>query len=166
MRFRRLAARRPSIAETEPPADSGTAPASAEALADDAATNGTPPAADLEPATAGAEPAAADLEPATADGRPMYRRVAAAVLTTLACAFVLFGLVAPARLGLLTPAAFLSIPLEGIIAVSLLLVLPMRVGRWVAGSLGALLGLLTIMKILDMGFYEAFARTFDPMTDW
>src|SRR4029453_7491601 len=31
---------------------------------------------------------------------------------------------------------------------------------------GVALGLLTIMKILDMGFFAVLARPFDPVLDW
>ena len=31
---------------------------------------------------------------------------------------------------------------------------------------GVVLGLLTIVKILDMGFFEALGRPFNPVLDW
>ena len=30
----------------------------------------------------------------------------------------------------------------------------------------SLLGLLTVVKVLDMGFFEALDRPFDPVVDW
>ncbi len=48
---------------------------------------------------------------------------------------------------------------------AIVLVLPVRAGRIVAGLVGLLLGVLTIVKILDMGFFAAFDRPFNPVTD-
>ena len=31
---------------------------------------------------------------------------------------------------------------------------------------GVLLGLLTVLQVLDLGFYEALNRPFDPVIDW
>jgi hypothetical protein len=94
------------------------------------------------------------------------RRVAAWVTTALACLFVLFALIAPEDLNRFTPGAFVRIPLEGLLCVALVLVLPVRARRVVAVLVGVILGLLTILKIIDMGFYEVFARPFDPVFDW
>lgn len=101
-----------------------------------------------------------------AAGASRGRRVAAWVLTTLACLLVLFALVAPNELSLLTPWVFLRIPVEALVGVALVLVLPTRARRVVAAVLGVILGLLTIVKILDMGFFVALDRPFDPVTDW
>jgi hypothetical protein len=98
--------------------------------------------------------------------RSRVRTGLAWLLTALAFLFVWFGLTAPNQLGQLTWTAFLRIPVEGLVGVGLLLVLPPRARRIVAAVIGALLGLLTILKVLDMGFFEAFARPFDPVLDW
>ena len=42
--------------------------------------------------------------------------------------------------------------------------LPLRTR--VAMLAGVLLALLTVAKVLDMGFYEALRRPFDPVVDW
>lgn len=110
------------------------------------------------------EPRLDDL--VTAPARPRWRRAVTWATTGLAGALVLFAMVAPNELGRLTPAAFARIPVEGVIAVGLLLVLPTRSRKVMAALVGAGLGLLTIVKILDMGFYEALARPFDPVFDW
>jgi hypothetical protein len=91
--------------------------------------------------------------------------VAARVITVLAGLLVLVALVVPDQLGLLAPGALVRIPLEGLIVVALLLLLPPRAGRIAAVAVGVVLGLLTILKLLDMGFYEALGRPFDPVTD-
>ena len=88
------------------------------------------------------------------------------VLTGLAALLVFAALVAPKEFAQLTPAAFVRIPVEALLGVALLLVLPPR-ARQVAAALGGLaLGLLTVLKILDMGFVEVLARPFDPVLDW
>jgi hypothetical protein len=98
--------------------------------------------------------------------RRRWRRVAAPVLTVLAALFVLFGLVAPNEISSFTPLAFIRIPVEGLIGLGVLLVLPQRPRRVVAVILGVILGLLTIVKVIDMGFFIALDRPFDPVYDW
>lgn len=98
--------------------------------------------------------------------RGPVRAVLGWVSTALAFVLVWFGLTAPNQLDQLALVSFVRIPLEGLAVVALLLVLPPRVRRVVAVAVGGLLGLLTILKFLDMGFFEAFARPFDPVLDW
>jgi phosphatidylglycerophosphate synthase len=88
------------------------------------------------------------------------------VASALAGALVLAALVAPNELTALTPGAFLRIPAEGLVAVAVLLALPWRHGRVVAAVGGVALGLLTVLKVLDLGFSAVLARPFHPMTDW
>lgn len=90
----------------------------------------------------------------------------AGVATVLAGLFVLFALLAPNQLGRLTPYAFVRIPLEALLGAALLLVLPARARRVVAVLAGALLGLLLVLKIVDIGFFMVLARPFDPILDW
>jgi hypothetical protein len=94
------------------------------------------------------------------------RRVAGRVITALAALLVLIALVAPDTLADLTPAAFLRLPVEALVGVAVLLVLPARARRPVAIAVGAVLGLLTVLKILDIGFSAVLARPFDPVLDW
>ena len=93
------------------------------------------------------------------------RTVAAALITVLATLLVWFALVAPNEISRLTPAAFVRIPVEGLVVVAIVLVVPVKAGRIVAALAGVLLGVLTIVKILDMGFFVAFDRSFNPVTD-
>jgi phosphatidylglycerophosphate synthase len=88
------------------------------------------------------------------------------VLTTLAGLLVLFALLAPTELSRFTPAAFVRIPVEGLVVAALVLVLPHRSRRVAAALTGAGLGLLTIMKLIDVGFHETLARPFHPVYDW
>ena len=87
------------------------------------------------------------------------------VLTGLAGLLVWFALVAPNELSRVTPGAFLRIPLEALLVVALVLVLPAVAGRAVAVLVGLLLGVLAVVKVLDMAFFEALGRPFNPATD-
>jgi hypothetical protein len=98
--------------------------------------------------------------------RRRRRQVAGWVLTALACLLVLFALVAPDDLTTVSPWAFVRIPIEALVGLAILLVLPPRPRRIVAIVLGLLLGVLTIFKILDIGFFESLSRPFDPISDW
>jgi hypothetical protein len=100
------------------------------------------------------------------ESRRGVRRVAALVTTVLAGLLVFLALIAPREFGQLTPAALVRIPVEGLVGVVLLLVLPVRTRKVVAVLGGVVLGLLTILKILDMGFLTFLARPFDPVLDW
>jgi hypothetical protein len=83
----------------------------------------------------------------------------------LAVALIWIALLAPERAYRLSPEAFLRIPLEGLVVVALALVLPSSWRRVLAAVAGLLLGLLTLLKLLDMGFYQAFDRPFSLATD-
>ncbi len=107
-----------------------------------------------------------DLAGADAGTRRRGRRVTAWLTTALACLLVLFALTAPNQVSHLTPAAFVRIPVEALLGTALVLVLPARAGRVVAAVVGVILGLLTILKIIDMGLYRVLDRPFDPVLDW
>jgi hypothetical protein len=88
------------------------------------------------------------------------------VLTTvLACLLVWFALVAPEELSQLTPAVFVRIPVEGLLLAALVLVLRGRAAGVVMAVIGVLLGLLALVKILDMVFFVALNRPFNPVID-
>jgi phosphatidylglycerophosphate synthase len=112
---------------------------------------------------------AATDEPETATEAPARstrRRVMAGVGTALACVLVLFALIAPNRISHLTPAAFARIPIEALIGVALVLVLPKVARRVAAVIVGLGIGLLLVIKLADMGFNETLARPFDLVFDW
>jgi hypothetical protein len=99
------------------------------------------------------------------------RRVGGAVVTTFAAVLVLFALVLPDQIFRLPPHnpwgnALVRIPIEALVAIAVLLALPERARRILATVLGLTLGLLTIVKIIDMGFFAVLAREFDPVLDW
>jgi len=99
------------------------------------------------------------------------RRVGGGVVTTFAAVLVLFALVLPDQIFRLPPHnpwgnALVRIPIEALVAIAVLLALPERARRILATVLGLTLGLLTIVKIIDMGFFAVLAREFDPVLDW
>ncbi|MDQ1739582.1 MAG: hypothetical protein QOE53_1234 [Pseudonocardiales bacterium] len=75
------------------------------------------------------------------------------------------ALVFPDRLDVLTPAAFLRLPVEGLVLLGLVLVLPGRARQLVAMLAGVALGVLLMWKILDLGFVAALGRPFSPVVD-
>jgi hypothetical protein len=94
------------------------------------------------------------------------RRGARRTINTLAGLLVLFALLAPNQVNRLSPGAFLRVPVEGLVAVAAVLVLPPWIRRPLAGVGGAALGLLTVGKFLDMGFFTVLSRPFDLVLDW
>jgi hypothetical protein len=108
----------------------------------------------------------------TVDDRPVAaperrtRPLGGRLVTVPALLVVFVLLAAPRELGQLTPAAFLRIPVEALAGVALLLVLPPRARRVAALAGGVGLGLLAVLKVLNMGFLEVLARPFDPVFDW
>ncbi|WP_426561989.1 hypothetical protein ACPPVT_16145 [Angustibacter sp. McL0619] len=100
------------------------------------------------------------------DARPRLRAVLRVLATVLAGLLVWFALVAPDRVSQLTPLVFARIPVEGLLVVAVALVLPDRPRRVLALLGGALLGVLAVVRVLDMGFYLALGRPFDPLGDW
>ena len=99
-------------------------------------------------------------------GRGRVRTSIAAVLTILAILLVWGARVAPAHPSRLTPSTFARLPLEGIVVIALALALPATARRVLAWVVGPALGLLVIVKLLDIGFFAIFDRPFDPVADW
>jgi phosphatidylglycerophosphate synthase len=90
----------------------------------------------------------------------------AAAFTILAILLVWGALVAPDHPSSLGPGTFVRLPLEGIVVMALALALPATPRRLLAWVVGPALGLVVIMKILDIGFFATFDRPFDPVADW
>jgi hypothetical protein len=108
-------------------------------------------------------------EASTERPRRRWRTVVARTVTTLAAVLVFAALVIPNRPDQLTPAAFVRVPIEALIGAVFVLVLPARLGRLgrIAIALGGvLLGLVTLKKMFDIGFYSVLDRSFDPVSDW
>ncbi|MCX6462540.1 MAG: sulfatase [Pseudonocardiales bacterium] len=85
------------------------------------------------------------------------------VLTAAAAALVLVALVLPGAAP--TPAALLRLPVDALAGVVLLVLLPARPRRVTALVLGALLGVLAVLALLDLGFRAVLDRPFDPVVD-
>ena len=98
------------------------------------------------------------------------RPVLAVSLTAIAALLVFVALVLPDQSGRFKPGefmagAFLRIPLEGIVGAAVLLVLPARARRVAAVVLGLGLGVLALLKVINLGFRYVLARRFDPAGD-
>jgi phosphatidylglycerophosphate synthase len=89
-----------------------------------------------------------------------------AMLTILAILVVWVVLVAPGEPSHLTASAFVRLPLEGIVVVALALALPTGARRLIPWVIGPVLGLVVLVKLLDLGFFIAFDRPFNPVDDW
>ncbi|MFC9256280.1 sulfatase-like hydrolase/transferase [Amycolatopsis thailandensis] len=98
--------------------------------------------------------------------RTAAREIASSAVTTLSAVLVLFALLAPKDLDGLGSEAFVRLPVEALLGVGLVLVLRDGARRIVAASAGAVLGLLTVVKAIDIGFGLALNRRFDPVFDW
>ncbi|SPE99668.1 sulfatase [Streptomyces sp. MA5143a] len=97
---------------------------------------------------------------------PRRARVLDWVGTALAIAFVMFALLVPNDMTKFEVGRLLRIPAEGILGAALLLVLPPKARRTAVVVIGAVLGLLMIVKVLDMGSYWTLDRPFDLVLDW
>ncbi len=98
--------------------------------------------------------------------RPSAARVRGACATTLAASLLLASLLLPGTLEELRATAFLRIPGEAIVAAVLLPALPRRARVPAAAFAGAVLGTLTLLNLLDLGFHEYLGRGFNPVLDW
>jgi hypothetical protein len=104
------------------------------------------------------------LAPA-APARRRIRTVLTTALTILALLFVWTALVGPDQPIALKLNALLRLPIEGFAFIALAAVVGPRARRWLVWVLGPLLGLVFIVKLLNIGFFAAFDRPFDPYQD-
>jgi hypothetical protein len=116
----------------------------------------------VEPTSPVAHPTARPDRPAA---RSRLRRAASGTWAVGAVLVVWLALVVPNQLGYLGPRAALSVPLEGLVLLGLALVLPPRARRVTAAVFGALLAVLLVIKVLDIGFFAVFARPVDLLND-
>ena len=114
------------------------------------------------PAPGDAPPSAEQPQP----GRHSVRRALAAVLTVGGFLVVYLAAALPREVDQLTPLALIRVPVELLVGVALLLVLPARLRRVTAAAGGVALGVVTLFKVLDMGFLSVLGRSFDPVFDW
>ena len=89
----------------------------------------------------------------------------AVAITALALLLVWAALVAPNEPSDLNLGAFARLPLELVVVVALAALLPATPRRVLAVIAGVVLGLVVLMKALDIGFFTAFDRPFKPIDD-
>jgi len=87
------------------------------------------------------------------------------VCTVLALAFAWAAVVAPHRPGEVDAGAFARLPVELLVLVGLAVALPGLARRALAVAAGVVLSVLVLVKVLDIGFFTAFDRPFDPVGD-
>ena len=92
-------------------------------------------------------------------------RLRAGITTALAGLLVWFALIFTDQLDRLTPSALLRIPVEGLLLVAVCLALPAVSRRVVATFFGLALGLVAILKIINLGFFAVLGQPFHPLTD-
>jgi phosphatidylglycerophosphate synthase len=97
-------------------------------------------------------------------GRPLRTGLAVAV-TVLALLLVWAALVAPNEPSRFTLGEFVRLPLELLVVVAVAALLPFTARRVLAVVAGAVLSLLVLVKVLDIGFFTAFDRPFKPIDD-
>jgi hypothetical protein len=98
--------------------------------------------------------------------KSQVRRFLSGALTAMAFLFVLFALVSPDDLAKLGPGSFARIPLEGLLGLVLVLLLPVRWGRVAAALAGLGLGLLMVIKLIDTGSFAVLGRPWNLVLDW
>jgi phosphatidylglycerophosphate synthase len=89
----------------------------------------------------------------------------AVALTGLALLLVWTALVAPNHPSRLTLGAFARLPLELLVVVAVAALLPANPRRVLAVVVGAVVSVLVLVKVLDIGFFTAFDRPFNPVDD-
>jgi len=94
------------------------------------------------------------------------RTAVAASLTVLALLVVWAAFVAPNHPSRLTVGEFARLPLELLVVIAVAVLLPATPRRVLAAVVGAVLSVLLLVKVLDIGFFTAFDRPFDPVNDW
>jgi hypothetical protein len=98
--------------------------------------------------------------------RPVTATLGKGFADALACLFVLLTLLAPNNLSRLAVGVFVSVPLEALVGVAILLLLPVWARPAIATLFGVAVGLLALMKLLDMGLLGILGRPFNPVVDW
>ncbi|WP_340379744.1 CDP-alcohol phosphatidyltransferase [Streptomyces sp. SS7] len=87
-------------------------------------------------------------------------------VTLLSLVWVIGALLLPNRMAALQVNRFLRLPGEAIIGAAVLLALPRRPRIALAALGGAVLGALTVLNLLDIGFMEYLGRDFNLVLDW
>jgi hypothetical protein len=93
-------------------------------------------------------------------------RPVAAATTVLALLLIWAVLSTPDRFRHLSLETWLRLPLEVVLFVAVVLVLPAAARRPVTVVAGLVLAVVAVLKVLDIGFYMTLYRPFDPVLDW
>ncbi len=93
------------------------------------------------------------------------RRAGRVAVCSAAAALAWFALLAPTRPDLVGPAAFVRLPLEGLVVAGLAVALRGRARLAVVVVVGAGLGVVALARALDLGMAEVRDRPFDPVDD-
>ncbi|REE60587.1 phosphoglycerol transferase MdoB-like AlkP superfamily enzyme [Streptomyces sp. 3212.3] len=157
------------LADTEP----GAAAVDADAPASDSVDGRTAAEGDSDAAAdggtdagrpPGARPRLRRLRDWRAD-HPVAARVIGVTVTALAGALVVASLLLPNKPDF-RPTVFLRIPVEALIGAVVLTALPRRPRLILAWLGGIVLGALTLLSLLDIGFYQYLGRGFNVILDW
>src|ERR671914_382070 len=109
--------------------------------------------------------AAVDQAPEGDVERGRLRTGIAVAVTVLALLLVWTALVAPNQPRHLNLGAFARLPIELLVIVAVAALLPATPRRVLAVVAGVVLGVLVLVKVLDIGFFTAFDRPFKPIDD-
>lgn len=169
--------------EAEPDAEAPDADGALAAEAGDAETPDAALAAEADAPDAEADPATSAAQPRTLRGRlgalpgirhlrgwrtryPLVAQILAIVTTVVALGIIVAALVMPNKMENFRTAQFTRIPVEALLGAAVLIVLPRRPRLVTAVLGGLLLGVLTVLNIMDVGFNEYLGRGFNPILDW
>jgi hypothetical protein len=97
--------------------------------------------------------------------RSRRRAVASNTVTVLAFLLLWLSLALPNHIAHLSPWLFLRLPVEALVLGAACLVLPRRARQVVATVAGLAFAVVALIKVLDVGFYDALDRPFNPVTD-
>ncbi|MGW1158169.1 sulfatase-like hydrolase/transferase [Streptomyces sp. NPDC002519] len=100
------------------------------------------------------------------DGHPVAARVIGISVTVLAGLLVVVSFLLPNRPENFRIAEFTRLPVEALIGAVVLTVLPRRPRLIAAWLGGVVLGVLTVLNLLDIGFYQYLGRGFNIILDW
>ena len=98
-------------------------------------------------------------------GHNRVRRVVAGALTVLAALALWVALVAPDQPKYLTPTGFMRVPLEGLVLVAVAVFLPKTPRRVLAVSVGSVLTLVVLLKVINYEVFTLYDRPYDPLGD-
>ncbi len=107
------------------------------------------------------------MTPGRTTPRPRLRRALARLLDVLSVVVVVLATLAPGLIATDSALALVRIPLEAVLAVALLVLLPWRTARRVVAVVVAVLLVLTaLLSGLDRAFTTTVGRPFDPVSGW